>query len=283
MGLRDPKQTEIAYFGGSFTALPVTMQTDYLAIAQQVVQAHGLQGIRLSTRPDAIDEATLERLERYGVTAIELGAQSMNDRVLQQNKRGHTADDVRHASRLIQQAGFELGLQMMTGLYGDDDEIAIQTVHAIATLHPDTVRIYPTVVLPDTLLADLWQQGVYHPPSLDATVTLCATLLDLFEERQIRVIKVGLHAEQEVASHMIGGCYHPAFRELCDNERYYRKLLVAKPKDGQTVLVARGELSKAIGQKKQNLTRLQQQKQVAITIKESDTVLKGQLEIQQEV
>ena len=127
-----------------------------LQAAKPYIGPEGFAGIRLSTRPDAIDPPILKLLQSYGVSAIELGVQSMSDRVLQANGRGHTAEDVRQAARLIRQAGFALGLQMMTGLYESTIEDDWNTAREIAALSPQTVRIYPTITIRGTELADLY-------------------------------------------------------------------------------------------------------------------------------
>ena len=205
------------------------------------------------------------RLKRYGVTAVELGAQSMDDRVLLLNERGHTAEDVRLASKRIGQFGFELGLQMMVGLYGDTPETVRQTARELISLHPDTVRIYPTVILEQTRLAQLLQAGKYQPLSLEEAVDLCAELLEWFLNEHIRVIKLGLHASEEVERYRLGGIYHPAFRELCESRIYYRKACeaIAKLETNTvkqiTLTVNNRAVSKMIGQKRQNLRMLEQQ------------------------
>ncbi|MGN1202728.1 MAG: elongator complex protein 3, partial [Eubacterium sp.] len=165
---------EIAFFGGSFTAIDRDYMTSLLDAAYPYVKSGQVKGIRISTRPDCIDDEIFELLKGYGVTAIELGAQSMDNGVLQANRRGHTAEDVVNASKLIKSYGFELGLQMMTGLYTDTEEKCIETAKKIIDLAPDTVRIYPTVVLKDTYLAELYEKELYKPLNADESAELCA-------------------------------------------------------------------------------------------------------------
>lgn len=256
-------QAEIAFFGGSFTAIERSYMLTLLQAAFPFVQDGTFGGIRLSTRPDAIDEEVLTLLKTYGVTAIELGAQSMSDAVLAANHRGHTAEDVRQAARLMKSYGFSLGLQMMTGLYGSSDTLDRQTAADLADLQPDTVRIYPTVVLKGTELAALYEQGVYHPPTLPETVSLCADLLLFFEERHIRVIRLGLHDSPSLREQQIAGVFHPAFRELCEGEIMYRHALTALQQSGVTCgtvtfSVHPSSVSRFVGQKRQNLLRLAQ-------------------------
>ncbi|MBD5130835.1 MAG: radical SAM protein, partial [Ruminococcaceae bacterium] len=185
---------EIAFFGGSFTAIPRDYMLELLDTAKAAVGRFSVySGIRCSTRPDCIDEEVVGILKRYGVTAVELGAQSMNDEVLLANDRGHTAEDVRRAAALIKQSGIELGLQMMTGLYKDTSERCLKTADEFIKLAPKTVRIYPTVIMKNTRLGELFARGEYDSFSFDETVELCAELLRKFERNGIRVIRLGLH------------------------------------------------------------------------------------------
>ena len=251
----DPANSEIAFFGGSFTAIDRATQQMCLETAAPYLGA-AFSGIRISTRPDAIDEETLAFLKSYGVTAIELGAQSMNETVLQKNERGHTPADTERASALIRQCGFSLGLQMMTGLYGSTDALDLAAAEALIALQPDTVRVYPTVVLEGTRLSQLYRAGAYTPPTLEQSVSLCAKLLLRFSAAGVRVIRLGLHAGADVEKHYVAGPYHPAFRELCET-RIYRDaaapLLYRLPPGGYTLLVPPGHASKAAGQKRTNL------------------------------
>lgn len=200
-------------------------------------------------------------LSRYGVTTIELGAQSMDDSVLQRNRRGHTAQQVRQASRLIQSAGFSLGLQMMTGLWGDTAVGAMQTAQDFAGLKPDCVRIYPTVVMKGTELALRYQSGEYVPMGLEETVELCCDLLEFFGEHSIPVIRLGLHSSPEMQRDRVAGPWHPAFRELCESRLFLRRLLAFL--EQERILPGRVEIhvspqwiSRAVGQSRCNLLEL---------------------------
>ncbi len=251
---------EIAFFGGSFTAIPREEMIALLEAAQPFRGDPRFGGIRISTRPDAIDGEILQILENYGVQAIELGAQSLYNRVLEANGRGHTGEDVRRAAGLVREKGFSLGLQMMTGLYQSSPEMDWNTGLGLAALEPDTVRIYPTVVFPWTELARRMESGEYQPPGLDETVELCARLLGMFEERGIRVIRLGLHNENGTAQRALGGCFHPALGELCRGRLFLERLLrrlEAEGKEGTPeVLVPPRLLSQAAGQGKRNLAEL---------------------------
>lgn len=259
----DPKNTEIAFFGGSFTAIEREYMCSLLTAAKCFLDSHKFKGIRVSTRPDCIDNEVLKVLKEYGVTAVELGAQSMDDQVLTANRRGHTADDVRKASELIKEYGFELGLQMMTGLYESDFGKDLYTAKEIVQLKPDTVRIYPTVVLKNTHLGYLQETGEYKAPTAEESSPFCAQLLQLFEKNNIKVIKLGLHSSETVEGDMVGGAYHPAFRELCEGHIYLEKILEKlreKDKNGKyDIFVNEKALSKAKGQQKRNEKALKNQ------------------------
>lgn len=245
---------EIAFFGGSFTAIERSYMTSQLEAAYPFVQSGRVIGIRVSTRPDCIDSEVLALLKRYGVTAIELGAQSMDNEVLAANDRGHTAEDVKKASHLIREHGFELGLQMMTGLYKSTPEKDLQTAEKITEIKPDTVRIYPVVILRGTRLGELFQSGEYVPYSFDTAAEICADMLTLFEQNGIRVIKLGLHASETVEGDMLGGFYHPAFREICEGILFRREIEKnTEHKNNYTVFVAPNAVSKAAGQKRCNV------------------------------
>ncbi|MEM1483926.1 radical SAM protein [Oscillospiraceae bacterium PP1C4] len=241
---------EIAFFGGSFTAIDRDYMLELLEAAAPFTQGGVFKGIRISTRPDCIDEEILELLARFHVSAIELGAQSMSDRVLEMNQRGHSALDVERSAKLICAYGFELGLQMMTGLYGSDDRIDMETARRLATLSPKTVRIYPTIVMDGTLLADLYRMGKYQPQTLEGAIALGAKLLKFFSTQDIPVIRMGLHAQDTLETAMLAGPYHPAYRELCEG-KWMRdqafSLLDGKPKGDYILHVAKKSVSKITG------------------------------------
>lgn len=251
-GKCSPQNTEIAFFGGSFTAINRTYMVELLKTAAAFVEDGIVSGIRISTRPDAIDKEILGILKKYHVTSIELGAQSMDDRVLKMNNRGHTAEDVVNASRLIKEEGFSLGLQMMTGLYGDSDEQAVKTAEKIIAVKPDTVRIYPTIVLKGTDLAALYADGIYRPQTLDKAVRLASSLYCMFENAGVRVIRLGLHSIEKDA--YIAGPWHPSFSELCQSQIMLNRLLANIHEKGKyTVFVSPSSVSKMIGQSRKNI------------------------------
>ncbi len=256
----DAGTTEIAFFGGSFTCIEREYMLSLLKAAFEFVKNGDVCGIRISTRPDGIDEDVLKILKAYGVTAIELGAQSMCDDVLKLNFRGHTAQDVKVASELIKKNGFELGLQMMTGLYGSDREKDIKTAEEIIKIKPNTVRIYPTVTLKNTYLEKAFNDGKYNPPSVTQTVDLCAELLEMFKGENISVIRLGLHSIDKET--FVAGPWHPSLGELCESRIFLKRIetLLHKRSKGDYVLyVNEKDVSKVIGQKRINIKALESQ------------------------
>lgn len=254
---------QLAFYGGSFTAIPAGMQEELLGAAQPYLRDGTLSSLRLSTRPDAIDGEVLKRLRRYGVGTVELGAQSMDERVLLLSGRGHTAKDVEEASKMIKDAGFTLILQMMTGLPGASDESDIESARRIAALSPDGVRVYPTVIVKDTALFDLWSLGKYKEHTVEDAVRVCARIVPIFGDAGIPVIRLGLNPTEELSSgDAVGGAYHPALGELvrariCRDE--LEDLLAGTERGGGvTVTVPAKRLSQYIGQHGENRAYLRE-------------------------
>ena len=207
---------EVAFFGGSFTAIDVEVQEKLLAVAKEFKDMGRVQDIRLSTRPDCIDDFELDLLKKYGVTIIELGVQSMNEDVLVKSIRGHHRDVVFTSSKMIKVAGFKLGLQMMLGLPGDSEERCMATAKDFVDIGPDFVRIYPTLVVKETGLEEELKAGRYRPFSLEECIDITKKLMVIFRLNNIGVIRVGLQATEDIQLGMdvLAGPYHPAFREL---------------------------------------------------------------------
>ncbi len=207
---------EIAFFGGNFTGLSLEKQNKFLSIAHNYLKTGKVRGVRLSTRPDYITGDILDNLKIYGVTAIELGAQSLDEEVLSLIGRGHTAKDVKKAGEMINKNNFELGIQMMTGLPGDSKEKAINTAEKIIALNAYTTRIYPTLVINNSELANMYRKGNYKPQSIEEAVELCAELFLLFENAGVKVLRMGLHPTEAFydSNNLLAGPFHPAFGEL---------------------------------------------------------------------
>ncbi|MBN2899536.1 MAG: radical SAM protein [Clostridia bacterium] len=220
-------RVEIAFFGGSFTGIDVPLQEMYLAIGYDYVQRGLVDALRLSTRPDYIDDEILKRLKRYGVAVVELGVQSMHDDVLVASNRGHSRMDVLRACNLIKSYGFTLGVQLMPGLPDDSVSRFKETVDQVLEIAPDIIRLYPTLVIRDTALALDYEAGLYQPMSLEDAVQACAYGLERFLERGIDVIRIGLQPTEAVSESgdVLAGPFHPSFRQLVEGELFRRRLM----------------------------------------------------------
>ena len=270
---------QLAFYGGSFTAIPWEQQLPLLKAAKAALDEGLIDSVRLSTRPDAIDGEILRTLRDHGVETIELGAQSLDDEVLRLSGRGHTAEDVEKASRLIKERGFRLVLQMMTCLPGDSSEKSIKTAERIIALQPDGVRIYPTVIVRDTALFDLWQAGLYAEHSVEDAVELCARLVPMFEKAGIPIIRLGLNPTEDLSGGMAaGGAYHPALGELVKSRimlQRARELLCHVEPDSHVILgVHKSKVSQMTGQKRCNIEKLTAEFNLAsLKIKAVDTAM----------
>jgi len=262
---------EIAFFGGSFTAIEIEKQTELLKMAQSYVNLGRVHGIRCSTRPDAIDDTILSNCKKYGVTAIELGVQSADDMVLKLSERGHTFDDVKRASKLIKEYGIELGLQMMTGLPGDTFEKSLETAKKLASLSPKNVRIYPTLVMEGTGLYHMEKRGEYSPQTLDEALVLCTRLVKFFKDRSITILRIGLQTTDGVNASTVSGPYHPAFAELM-YQRLCREEIEEKILSenlSNTILeidAPKNKISQIIGHKKENLLYFKEKYNITIKL-----------------
>ncbi len=251
----------LAFYGGSFTAIPENEQRALLDAAAPYLADGRLESIRLSTRPDCIDGEKLALLRRSGVRTVELGVQSMCPEVLEASGRGHTAADVVSAAKMVKDAGFELILQMMTGLPGDTPERSIYTARRLIEMKPDGVRIYPTVVVKGTTLYDMWRSGTYAEHTVEDATRLGAVLLDMFDEAGIPVIRFGLNPTEDLSGgEAAAGAYHPALRELAEGQRYLKRerALLSENDRGADVVfgVAPGKISAAVGQHRCNAAAL---------------------------
>lgn len=283
---RCERYVEAAFFGGSFTGISKEKQCEFLEEAYKFVKSGEIDGIRLSTRPDYISEEILDRLRKYGVTAVELGVQSMDDEVLKASNRGHTQKTVEDAVRLIKKYPFKLGLQMMTGLPGDTVQKSIETANKIIALKPDFVRIYPTLVLKDTGLERLYKSGEYAPQGTDEAVMLCKDILKAFRQNNIDVIRIALCTTDEICENgaVVSGPFHSAFGELVESEIYYDeivKILEKKPKT-DILCVNPREVSKAVGNKRKNIIRIKEKFGIDLKIKPDESLIKGDVKIWKE-
>lgn len=242
----------VAFFGGSFTCLPETIQNRYLDAVQPYLQEGRIEGIQLSTRPDYIDEHILQNLKTKGVTLIELGAQSLDDDILRRCGRGHTVADVENASRQIRSFGIDLGLQMMIGLPSDTKEKALHTASLIASYGASCTRIYPTLVVEGTALAEDYLAGRYTPLTLEEAVDWSKDLYAFFQSAGITVLRMGLHPTKDLreGEHLLAGPFHISFKELVLTALWHDRIAAQIAKEGRediTVMVPPGEINYAVG------------------------------------
>lgn len=255
---------EIAFFGGSFTGIDRSLMIKLLEIADKYVESGAVKSIRCSTRPDYIDEEIIDILKKYHVNVVELGLQSVSDRVLYETKRNHTfADEVR-ACKMITDAGIRLVGQMMIGLPFSTAEDELETAKFIINSGAEAARVYPTVVFRETELCEMTSLGIYKPLSLDDAVVRCARVVSEFRKAGIQVIRIGLCSSDNLSSEnsYFAGPNHPALGELVENQIYFEKIFNFAKNfnlDEESVLCVKvpfGDLSKAVGQKKRNKTLL---------------------------
>lgn len=253
---KDNRYVEIAFFGGSFTGLPIELQEEFLKAANEYSEY--TNGIRMSTRPDYINDEVLALCSRYNVRTIELGLQSADDEVLRLNEREHTFEQTVAAAKLIKQYGISLGLQMMVGMYGSSPEKDIVTAEKTAELKPECVRIYPTLTLCGTKLEELYTVGEYTSYDLDTAIEVTNDVMRIFERQNIEIIRVGLHSDESLTDGNISaGPYHPAFRELIMSRRCREEIEmdINEKKLSDCVYVAcvsKNKVSETIGHKRCN-------------------------------
>jgi len=266
LGFKGDKRNhvEIAFFGGNFLGLSIEMITALLDAATRYVKNGAVNSIRFSTRPDTIDKARLDRIADFPVSTIELGVQSMDDHVLALSNRGHSARDTETAVALLKERNFDMGLQMMVGLPGDDGRASIMTAQRISSLSPDFVRIYPTVVLRGSPLARRFRDGDYKPIALEKCVTLVKDIYHIFQSRCIRVVRMGLQASGDLEGNasILAGPYHPCFGHLVYSEIFLDMAAARLKKtkqgyDNVVIKVNPRNLSRMRGMKNHNLRALE--------------------------
>ncbi len=260
-------KTQIAFFGGNFLGLKKDDAEYLLNEAEKFVKAGSVDSIRFSTRPDTIDEQRLDIIKKYPVSTIEIGVQSMNDKVLSLAKRGHTSSDTEKAVYLLKERNYETGMQLMVGLPGDDEAGVFATGRKTTELCPDFVRIYPTLVVAGSLLAIWYKKGEYTPLPLEKCVTLVKKLYILFREKNIPVIRMGLQASDDLneGASVLAGPYHPAFGHLVHSEIFLdmakeelRTSLLTSHFSFLTFLVNPRSISKMRGIKNRNIEILKE-------------------------
>ncbi len=272
---------EIAFFGGSFTAIPQENQKELLEIAKMYIEAGRVHTIRISTRPDSISLEILGFLKKYNVSIIELGVQSMDEDVLLTANRGHKASCVAESAKLIKENGFKLGLQMMIGLPQDSEDKISHTVDSFVKLKPDFVRIYPVLVIRETELELMLNKGLYKPWEIERAAQAAKNAYKIFTENNIEVIRIGLQASDtiDMGADVVAGPFHPAFGEIVLSllyrdaiEAYILKNdLASKPSRALEIKTAKKNFSKITGNKKSNKIYFMEKYGISIVITEQST------------
>ena len=270
---------EVAFFGGSFTAIDPELQEKLLSVAYEYIKEKKIDSIRVSTRPDYINREILKRLKKYKVKTIELGVQSTNDYILQKCKRGHTFADVKKASRLIRWKGFTLGHQMMVGLPESTKLDELNTAKDLAKLKPKIVRIYPVLVIKGTELEKEYKEGKYEPLTVEQAVERCKELCYFFGKKKINVIRIGLQSTDTICnplnegSEVVAGPYHETFRQLVESAMYY-DMIVEKIKKFNTkvkeveIRVNPQTVNNVVGYKRQNIEKLKEFYDLDVIVKQ---------------
>ncbi len=284
-------EKEVAFFGGSFTGIDIEKQEELLQAASDFLKQGKIHSIRISTRPDYINRDTLKRLKKYKVKTIELGVQSTNNYILQRSERGHTFEDVKKASKLIRWYGFDLGHQMMVGLPESTRIDEINTAKALIKLKPKMVRIYPVLVVKGTKLEKEYNEGIYEPLPLPQAVEICKTLVRMFADKKINVIRIGLQTTEEISdpesdgSEVVAGPFHPAFRQLVESGMWYDaivekiKKLNVKVKEVE-VTINPIDVNNVIGHKKENVIKLKEVYDVDLIVKQDENIKQGKSKIE---
>lgn len=288
---KENAQIEIAFFGGSFTAIEEERQEELLQVASEFVKSGQVSSIRVSTRPDAIDKNILKRLKKYKVKTIELGVQSSNNYILKRINRGHTFEDVKRAAKLIRWNGFRLGVQMMVGLPESTTIDEINTAKELIKLKPKMVRIYPVLVIKNTPLEKELEKGTYKPLTVVQAVEVCKEIVRLFHDKNIDIIRIGLQPTDEISepgsekSEVVTGPYHPAFRQLVESAMWYDaivgkiKRLNVKVKEVE-VTVNPVDANNVIGHKKENVKNLKELYDVNLVLKQDSKMKQGKSKIE---
>lgn len=271
---------EVSFFGGTFTAIPIIKQKELLEVTKKYKDIGLIQKIRLSTRPDAISRYILDYLKAYEVDIIELGVQSLNDNILRLSGRGHSVEDVEKASKLIREAGFVLGHQIMPGLPGGNYEIDIETTKRSIAMRPDICRIYPALVIKDTPMEKMYNRGEYIPYSLEEAVEISKVMVNMYKENKIKVIRVGLQPTDSIAlgKDIVDGPFHPAFRELVEGLTIC-ETLKEKVQDDKDVIIElnQRDISKLYTNKKQYYNKFIESRSGKVYVKTNSRIKSGRV------
>jgi histone acetyltransferase (RNA polymerase elongator complex component) len=283
--IKNNKEVQVALYGGSFTAIHRDDQIQYLKEVRPLLFSGTINSLRISTRPDALDQDTLSLLKEHGVKTVEIGAQSMIDEILSLSQRGHRAEDTISATTRLKQSGFEVGLQLMMGLPGDTLERFLQTLDRVIDLKPDFVRIHPTLVLKGAPLEVLWKNKKYFPLSLKEAIDWLRVGVLRLEEASIPVARIGLQPTKELERDYLAGPYHPAVHQLIDSAIFFdmaKSLLQNYPNGSQAIFLCHPkEVSNLRGQRNENILKLKEQFGLReISIQSTEDIQRGSIALQ---
>ncbi|WP_160690270.1 radical SAM protein [Clostridium sp. C2-6-12] len=272
---------EVSFFGGTFTGIREEKQRELLKVAKDFKDKKLIDKIRLSTRPDYINDYILTYLKEYGVDIIELGVQSLDDEVLKKAGRGHSVQDVVNASKLIKEYKIILGHQIMPGLPGDTFDKDIKTTKASIEMQPDICRIYPSLVIKDTPMEQMYERKDYIPYSLEEAVNISKIMYDMYRKNNINVIRIGLQPTETIneGKDIVAGPFHPSFRELVEGSLIADIILEnMKEEDGAVIEINSKDLSKLYANKKLYFNKLKELKK-NITVKQNDKIERGHIKL----
>jgi len=272
---------EVSFFGGTFTGIREEKQRELLKVAKEFKDRKLINNIRLSTRPDYINDYILSYLKEYGVDIIELGVQSLDEEVLKRAGRGHNVNDVIEASKLIKEYGFVLGHQIMPGLPEDTYEKDLNTTEKSIEMKPDICRIYPALVIKDTPMEKMYISNKYIPYSLDEAVDVSKVMYDMYRKNGINVIRIGLQPTESIneGKDIVAGPFHPAFRELVEGSLFVDMILenMREEKDA-TIHINSKDLSKLYANKKIYFNKLKEENKI-IVVRQDDTIERGRIKL----
>jgi histone acetyltransferase (RNA polymerase elongator complex component) len=254
-------EVQVAFYGGSFTCLSKERQKILLDAVQPFLKKGDVNSIRLSTRPDCMDDEICDFLLAHGVKTVELGVQSLDDRVLMAAERGHSREDSLQAIRILKEKGLELGIQLMPGLPYENTLSFFATLHGVIECEPDFVRLYPTLVINGSGLAVEYHKGKYRPMSMNRAIALCCLAKERLEQAGIQIMRMGLQASETLEEELVAGPYHPAFGEFVAARLWFKRvrpLLAGCPSGKQIHLrICNRDISAFVGPKRVNMRRLQ--------------------------
>ncbi|MEG1868044.1 MAG: radical SAM protein [Clostridiales bacterium] len=261
---------ELAYYGGSFTALPIKTMVAYLDFAQKMREEGRIGKIRLSTHPSSLNDEKIAILKDYGVNSVELGIQSMDDEVLIKAGRGHTKREILYSMFLVKNNGFDLGVQLMTGLPYETPKKIFSGIEEILPYAPNMVRIYPLLVLQDTPLALEYVAGKYKPMSLNAAVSLVRDMYAVFSYYKIPVIRMGLQPTVDLNIHsdlLLDGPFHPSFGHLVKSALKLKQIemVLRDAPDGVRIITAKKDLPQVYGLNGENISKIAEHHHIAVS------------------